>query len=90
MKTHSSVITLLAVLGCASLSGCGSKQAKDQAQSADSDQRAAQQANQALVDVDHKIATGLYGQKTTPAPTPPPPKPQDSGQPQAAPTTPPQ
>lgn len=86
MKTNSSLVILLGLLGGTFLSGCGSKQAKDQTQSEDSDQKAAQQANQALVDVDHKIATGLYGQK----PTPPPPKPQDSGQPQPTPTTPPQ
>ena len=86
MKTNSSLVILLGLLGGTFLSGCGSKQAKDQAQSEDRDQKAAQQANQALVDVDHKIATGLYGQK----PTPPPPKPQDSGQPQPTPTTPPQ
>jgi outer membrane murein-binding lipoprotein Lpp len=90
MKTNSSLVILLGLLGGTFLSGCGSKQARDQAQSEDSDQKAAQQANQALVDVDHKIATGLYGQKPTLPPTPPPPKPQDSGQPQPTPTTPPQ
>jgi uncharacterized lipoprotein len=79
MKTNSSAVLLLVAVGCALLSGCGSKQTKDQAQSDDRDQRSAQDANQALANVDHKVASGLYAQKTvtptaqpSPTPTPPP------------------
>jgi hypothetical protein len=84
MKTNNLVVILLASTGCAFLSGCGSKQAKDQAQAEQRDQRSAQEANQALTNVDHQMASGLYGQK----PATPPPKPPDSSQSPSASTAP--
>jgi outer membrane murein-binding lipoprotein Lpp len=77
MKNNNSVVLLLAAFGCSFLTGCGSKQTKDQAQSDATDQRSAQEANQALENVDHKVASGLYAQKTVtptaqPSPTPTP------------------
>lgn len=78
MKTNSLVTLPIVALGCVLLSGCGSKQAKDQAKSEESDQRSAQEANQALSNVDHQMASGLYGQKPPPPAAQPTTKPQDS------------
>ena len=66
MKTSSLITLSLFALGCSLLSGCGSKQAKEQAQAEARDQQAEQQANQGLAKVDHDIAVGLYGHKPAP------------------------
>jgi hypothetical protein len=70
MKLSNLITFFLVVFGCSLLSGCGSKQAKEQAQAEARDEQAEQQANKGLAKVDHDIAVGLYGPKPAP-PTPP-------------------
>lgn len=70
MKTSNLFTLSLVVLGCSFLSGCGSKQAKEQAQAEAHDEQAEQQANKGLAKVDNDIAAGLYGPKPAqPAPS---------------------
>lgn len=74
MKSSNLVTVSLVAFGCSLLSGCGSKQAKEQAQAEARDEQAEQQANKGLAKVDHDIAAGLYGQKPAqPAPSSQPP-----------------
>jgi hypothetical protein len=72
MKLSNLITFVLVVFGCSLLSGCGSKQAKEQAQAEARDEQAEQQANKGLAKVDHDIAVGLYGPKPAPSPQTPP------------------